>query len=278
MMAKNTALKIIMNMKENNKDIIIYQTEDGEVSFNVNVFEETVWLTQKQMGELFDKDRKTITRHISNIFKDKELIKNSVCSFFEHTASDGKSYKTQYYNLDMIISVGYRVKSNRGIQFRQWATKVLKQYMINGYALNEIRVKKIESCLDELVESNKILKEDVSQIQNTLLKLIERPIVVQSKIENHINLTSGKLEEKLISFLDSLIDKTGEKEAKSTLLEMKKDVEQIQDKKSKNRLLGFLQSLGDKDSKLSKILRGSKISKESILSLAEKLKELFSNL
>ena len=89
-----------------------------------------MWHTQKQMAELFGKDRRTITRHIQNIYKDEELVESSVCSFFEHTAEDGKKYTVQYYNLDMIISVGYRVKSNRGVEFRKWANKVLKQYII----------------------------------------------------------------------------------------------------------------------------------------------------
>lgn len=92
------------------------------------------------MAELFNKDRRAITRHIQNIFKSEELDKNSVCSFFEHTASDNKVYKTQYYNLDMIISIGYRVNSKQGILFRKWATSVLKDYMLKGYAINEKRL------------------------------------------------------------------------------------------------------------------------------------------
>ena len=99
--------------------------------------DETVWLTQKQMAELFEKDRKTITRHIQNIYKDEELNENSVCSFFKHTAEDGKTYNVQYYNLDMIISIGYRVNSKRGIAFRKWATNILKEYMLKGYAINQ---------------------------------------------------------------------------------------------------------------------------------------------
>ena len=89
--------------------------------------DETVWLTQAQMADLFDKDRKTITRHIQNIYLDGELEENAVCSLFEHTANDGKVYNVKYYNLDMIISVGYRVKSKNGVIFRKWATNVLKE-------------------------------------------------------------------------------------------------------------------------------------------------------
>ena len=96
-------------MNDNKNEIILFENQG--VKLEVNLKDETVWLTQKQMAELFEKDRKTITRHIQNIYKDEELDENSVCSFFEHTAKDGKKYNTKFYNLDMIISVGYRVKS-----------------------------------------------------------------------------------------------------------------------------------------------------------------------
>ena len=99
------------------------------------------------MAELFGKDRKTITRHIQNIFKSNELDEFSVCSYFEHTASDGKTYKTQYYNLDMIISVGYRVNSKQGILFRKWASSILKDYMIKGYAVNEKRLEVLNKTI-----------------------------------------------------------------------------------------------------------------------------------
>ena len=114
-------------MNKNNNEIILFENQG--VKLEVNLKDETVWLTQKQMAELFDKDRRTITRHIQNIYRDGELEENSVCSFFEHTAEDGKNYKVQYYNLDMIISVGYRVNSKRGIMFRKWATAILKEYI-----------------------------------------------------------------------------------------------------------------------------------------------------
>ena len=115
-------------------------------------------LTQKQMAELFDKDRRTITRHIQNIYRDGELEENSVCSFFEHTAEDGKNYKVQYYNLDMIISVGYRVNSKRGIMFRKWATAILKEYI------------KIES--EFLKEENKVIweKRNIKSIYKKYIK------------------------------------------------------------------------------------------------------------
>ena len=126
-------------------EIIIFENQD--VKLEVNMKDETVWLTQAQMAKLFRKDRKTITRHIQNIFKDNELEEKQVCSVFEHTANDGKKYKTQFYNLDMIISVGYRVKSQNGIAFRKWANKILKEYMIKGYSINQKRLEYLEKTI-----------------------------------------------------------------------------------------------------------------------------------
>ena len=121
--------------------------ENQNVKLEVNMKDETVWLTQEQMAKLFDRDRKTITRHIQNIYKEGELEENQVCSFFEHTANDGKVYNTQFYNLDMIISVGYRVKSKNGIIFRKWATNILKDYMIKGYAVNQKKLEYLEKTI-----------------------------------------------------------------------------------------------------------------------------------
>lgn len=119
-------------------DIIIYQTEDGEIKLDVKMEKETVWLTQAQMGELFQKDRAVIGRHINNIYKEGELEKHITCAKFAHMGSEGdQKYETTLYNLDVIISVGYRVKSQRGIQFRIWANKILKDYLIKGYAINQ---------------------------------------------------------------------------------------------------------------------------------------------
>lgn len=111
-------------------EIIIYQTDDGLTKINVNMQEETVWLSLDQMAELFQRDKSTISRHIKKIFEEGELQRNSVVANFATTAADGKVYNVDYYNLDVIISVGYRVKSQRGVQFRIWATNVLKEYMI----------------------------------------------------------------------------------------------------------------------------------------------------
>jgi len=127
--------------------IVIYQTEDGQTHIDVRLENDTVWLTQAQMSELFQKDRTVITRHINNVFKEGELEKEEVCAKFAHTtrhgAIEGKQQiqETVLYNLDVIISVGYRVKSKRGTAFRIWARKILKDYLVKGYAINE-RIRK----------------------------------------------------------------------------------------------------------------------------------------
>lgn len=118
-------------------EVLLYESERGEMSLQVQLQNDTVWLTQLQMAELFGKGRSTVTEHINNVFREKELRRKSVCRDFRHTAADGKGYVTTYYNLDVIISVGYRVKSRQGTQFRIWANRVLKDYLIKGFAVQE---------------------------------------------------------------------------------------------------------------------------------------------
>ena len=121
-----------------NNSIEIYRSQDGSVQLNVKLENETVWLTQSQMAELFGRDRTVITRHINNCYKEGELDKNITCAKFAHMGKDqDQTYETTLYNLDVIISVGYRVKSIQGTRFRQWANSVLKQYLIKGYVINQ---------------------------------------------------------------------------------------------------------------------------------------------
>lgn len=124
-----------------NNDIIFYTTDDGQIKIEVRLEDENVWLTQNAMAELFDTTKQNISLHIKNIFEEKELDENSVVKENLTTASDGKKYKTKFYNLDLIISVGYRVKSIRGTQFRIWANELIKEYLIKGYNLNVDRFK-----------------------------------------------------------------------------------------------------------------------------------------
>ena len=124
-------------MTSNNSEIIIYQTDDLRTKITVRMEDETVWLTQTQMVELFQTTKQNVSLHISNALKEGELTHNSVVKEFLTTAADGKNYLTKYYNLDVIISVGYRVKSLRGVQFRRWATTVLREYLVKGFAMND---------------------------------------------------------------------------------------------------------------------------------------------
>ena len=131
------------NKAENLGDIIIYQTDDGETQIDVKFEDETVWLTQAQLCELYQTSKANVSEHIKNIFTEGELDEDSVVRKFRTTAADGKSYMTAYYNLDMIISLGYRIKSRIATHFRRWATERLKEYMIKGFALDDKRLKEL---------------------------------------------------------------------------------------------------------------------------------------
>jgi len=134
-------------MSENDSQIVIYKAPAGPISLEVKLQGETVWLTQKQMSALFKTERTVITKHLRNIFKTKELVEKSVSAKFAHTAQDGKTYSTQFYNLDAILSVGYRVNSKRGTQFRIWATRVLHDHILRGYSVNERRLKELNQAI-----------------------------------------------------------------------------------------------------------------------------------
>ncbi len=156
---------------KNKGKIILYRSKDGKTSIDVKLDRETIWLSQKQLSELFTTERSVITKHIKNIFSTSELDANSVSAKFAHTAADGKKYQTSFYNLDMIISVGYRVNSIRGTQFRIWATNVLKNHLVQGYSVNKKRLIELKQTI-KLVE-NVIQKQTVSGNEATaLLKVV----------------------------------------------------------------------------------------------------------
>ena len=145
--------------KEN--EIIIYTTEDGKETFEVNLKEETVWLSQRQMAELFEKDVRTINEHIGNIYKEKELHKDSTIRKFRIVQKEGNRLverERHCYNLDVIISVGYRVNSKRGTQFRIWATNVLKNYLIQGYSINQKRLQENQAKIKELQKTARMIE------------------------------------------------------------------------------------------------------------------------
>ena len=126
--------------EQNNSEMMLYTTEDGLTKIETTFDGDTVWLSIDQMAELFQRDRSVSVKHVRNIFEEGELQKEAVWAKFAHTAADGKVYDVDYYNLDVIISVGYRVKSKRGTQFRIWATGILKEYMRKGFALDDERL------------------------------------------------------------------------------------------------------------------------------------------
>lgn len=157
-------------MEENN--IVIYQTQDGLTSIDVKLENDTVWLSQQQMAMLFDKDRTVIGRHIRNVFEEGELEEKMVSAKFAHTTRHGaikgklQQQEITLYNLDVIISVGYRVKSQRGTQFRIWANRVLKDYLVKGYAINEQRIKQVETKYNELKDVVRLMGRTLALQEN----------------------------------------------------------------------------------------------------------------
>ena len=164
--------------------IEIYTSKNNQAEINVNFDGDTVWLTQKQMSELFGRDRVAITQHIGNIFKEEELEENSVCKDFLLTAKDGKSYKTKYYNLDIIISVGYRVKSKQGTEFRKWATSLLKNHLKKGYTINEKRLEQLQQTI-ELISNKQIANIDEAKGLLEIIKNYNKSFSILSKFDSN---------------------------------------------------------------------------------------------
>lgn len=173
----------------NQSKIVIYQTQDGKTSIDVKLEQDTVWLTQAQMSELFQKDRTVIGRHINNVYKEGELAKDITCAKFAHMGIEGdQTYETTIYNLDVIISVGYRVKSPRGTQFRIWANSVLKEYLIRGIAINDNRLK-------QLGEAIKILKRTTDQLDaKQVLAVVEQYTMALDLLDDYDHQCIGKPE------------------------------------------------------------------------------------
>ena len=173
-----------------NNQIIIYKTEDGQTQVDVRLENETVWLTQKQIAELFGTKRPAITKHLKNIYASEELDENSTCSILEHMGNEGKqTYSTKYYNLDVILSVGYRVNSKNATRFRQWANKVLKQYLIKGYAVNERmrkeqigELRQLVGMLGRTIQSQPLLSNDET---NALFEVVTDYTYALDTLDNY---------------------------------------------------------------------------------------------
>ena len=157
-------------MEENKNEIILFENQG--VKLEVNLKDETVWLNRSQLSELFGRDIKTIGKHINNALKEELLEDKAVVAKFATTASDGKTYQVEYYNLDMILSVGYRVKSNKGIIFRRWANKVLKEYTLKGYAVNQRRLEYLEKTIKLIDIANRIDERLEGNDAKEILKVI----------------------------------------------------------------------------------------------------------
>lgn len=153
---------------EQQNNIVIYQTENGKTKLDVHLQEQTIWLSLDKISSLFQKNKSTISRHIKNIFLSEELDRESVVANFATTAKDGKIYQVDYYNLDMIISVGYRVNSKIATQFRKWATGILKQYLVDGYAVNEKRLQEQKSKISQLQNAIKLLNRSIEHQADNL--------------------------------------------------------------------------------------------------------------
>ena len=146
--------------------IEIFKSENNEITVEVKFEDDTVWLSQGQMAELFGQTKQNVSLHINNCFKDNELVKFSVVKEYLTTAKDGKKYNTLYYNLDVIISVGYRVKSKHGTRFRQWATQRLKDYLVKGYAINEHRLAQKNQEIQFLHDGIRIMSRAIEEVSN----------------------------------------------------------------------------------------------------------------
>lgn len=167
-------------------EFLIYQTQDGRTRVQVRIEGETVWLTQKAMAELFQKDVRTISEHIRNIFEEGELQAEAVIRKFRITAADNKQYETQHYNLDVIISVGYRVRSLRGTQFRIWATQRLREYIIKGFALDDERLKRAGGgdYFKELLERIRDIRSSERVFWRKVLDIYATSVDYDPKVES----------------------------------------------------------------------------------------------
>jgi hypothetical protein len=183
-------------------EIIIYHPDNLTERIEVKMEDETVWLSLNQIATLFDRDKSVISKHLKNIFKEEELMKNSVVAFFATTASDGKTYQVEHYNLDAILSVGYRVNSKRGTQFRQWATQRLKDYLLKGYSINN-RINRLENHLVDLTK-----KVDQIDLQINTKLIPTQGVYMDGQVFDAYELTSRIIRsaKQRIVLIDNYID------------------------------------------------------------------------
>ena len=192
-------------MNEKN-EIILFENQG--VKLEVNLKDETVWLNRQQLSELFDRDIKTIGKHINNALKEELSNDNSVVAKFATTASDGKTYQVEYYNLDMILSIGYRVKSDKGIVFRRWANKVLKEYTLKGYAINQRRLDYLEKAVKIIGIANRIDEKLENNDAKEILKVIGEYSKALDLLDDYdhktLNKIEGNIDERQIEYTDCI--------------------------------------------------------------------------
>lgn len=193
-------------MNEKKNEIILFENQG--VKLEVNLKDETVWLSRSQLSELFGRDIKTIGKHINNALKEELAEDNAVVAKFATTASDGKTYQVEYYNLDMILSVGYRVKSNKGIIFRRWANKVLKEYTLKGYAVNQRRLEYLEKTIKLIDIANRIDERLEGNDAKEILKVIGDYSKALNLLDDYDHRTlkkiDGKIDERKIEYSECI--------------------------------------------------------------------------
>ncbi len=215
--------------------LVKYEVEEGEVIFDIDRDKETIWATQEEMAKIFDVDRTVIGRHLRNIFKDNELDEEQVCAKNAHTAADGKTYLTKFYNLDAIISVGYRVNSRKATKFRVWETNVLKRYVVDGAAVNERRIRKLPDAKLENLEGT------LSMVR----RLMAKTELEEGEAKGILEVISryGKTVEIIQEYDDgeaSVFGKTGKMRRTLTLAEVKNLAENLREQLNKGSDFGEL--------------------------------------
>ena len=225
-------------------EIIIYQTNDNQTQIEVNFDGDTVWLNRQQIAQLFDRDIKTIGKHINNVFTDKELDKNSTVAKIATVQKEGTRLierSIDFYNLDVIISIGYRVKSIRGVQFRQWATSRLKDYLIKGFSINKTRIQQNKALFLKTIEDLKILTQNTSIIETgdllSLIEIFSNTWFSLDKYDKSIFPTIGTKQELLVNASDLLHDI---QLLKQKLIQNKEATELFAQEKQKGSLQGIL--------------------------------------
>jgi hypothetical protein len=170
---------------DNPGEILLYQTEDGQSRIDVRLVNETVWLSAGEMADLFQRDKSTISRHIQNVFEENELDRSAVVAHFATTATDGKTYRVEHFNLDVVISVGYRVKSHRGVQFRQWATRQLRDYLVKGFVLNDEKFKQggASNYFDLLLQRIRDIRSSEKEFWRKVLEIYATSIDYDPAVE-----------------------------------------------------------------------------------------------